>query len=493
MESEKRKIARHTSIYTVGTVLRNIATFLMLPIYTRYLTPSDYGIIELLSMIVDFFAIVCGLQLGDAVFRYHAHYRQRRDQNEVITTAIAAVGVLTLFSLLFIIVFADSLSLLVFQDGRHAAQISLFAVTLPFVALTEVAFLYLRAEGRPWLFVGFGTLRLLLQLTLNIYFVVLLRLHVDGVIYAAVIANVVTATAILAFTISRTGFSVSLPKALELVRFSWPLIFASLSAFYLTFGNRYLLQIYTDTTEVGIYSLGFKFGFLLLVFAWRPFAMVWDAARFSIAKKATARKEFRSLFTLVSTGLITLALAIAVFVRDVLMVMAAEQFWRASEIVPLILIAYLFQAWTGYSKLGILLSRKTGHMAYSAVFACVVMTVGCVVLIPPLGGLGAATAVLWGFIARFLWVYYVAKRHYDMELDWKKVAKIGGLALVAYGLSTLSPAVLATSIAVHVIAFSGFVAFLLKAPILSADERETIIGFARGVTGARRLLFGRVD
>lgn len=490
MERDTKTIAKHTAIYTVGTVLRNVATFLMLPIYTRYLTPADYGVIELLSMIIDLFGIVFGLRIGDAVFRYYAQYDQRRDKNQVISTAIAVVATLTVAGLGLIVMLADTLSLLVFADSGRAAQIALIAVTLPLVALTEVSFLYLRAEGRPWLFVGFGALRLVFQLSLNVYFVVFRQLHVDGVIYSAVIANALIAVFILGFTVHRTGFSVSRTKAAELARFSWPLILAALAVFYLTFADRYLLQIYTDTSQVGIYSLGYKFGFLLLLFAWGPFSAVWDAQRYSIAKKETAAREFNVIFTLISTALISFALCIGIFVRDLLMIISDPTFWAASGVAHIIVIAYVFQAWTAFTNLGILISGKTIHMAFATGIACGVMTLASLILIPRFGAAGAAVAVLVGFVVRFLWVYQVAKRYYDMQLEWGKILKIATLALAVYGTALLAPDDLATSLAIHVVEAATFFVLLVTLPILSSSERERIIGLVKHLRGPRAVVSG---
>lgn len=480
-------IAKHTAIYTVGTVLRNIATFLMLPIYTRYLTPSDYGVIELLSMVIDLFAIVFGLRIGDAVFRHHALYDGRKDKNQVISTAIALVGALTLAGYVLISSLAGPISAMVFKDGGHADQIALFATTLPLVAVTEIAFLYLRAERRPWTFVLFSSMRLALQLGLNIYFVVVREWHVDGVIYGAVISNILVAGLILAFTLRKTGFSVSLRKASELARFSWPLIVAALAVFYLTFGDRYLLQIHTDTAEVGIYSLGYRFGLLLLVFPWGPFASVWDAQRYVIAKRPGASGEFNLLFTLVSAALISCALCVGVFVEDVLRFMSDESFWRASDVAHIIIVAYVFQAWTHFTNLGILMSGKTINIAIGTAIGCVAMTLVALPMIPRFAATGAAIAVLSGFVLRFLWIYYTAKRYYDMNLRWTKVLKIAALALVIYGVSLASPDEFGVSVLVHAVELIAFFVLVLVLPILGPDERDRILGFFKNLRGRREV------
>jgi O-antigen/teichoic acid export membrane protein len=268
------------------------------------------------------------------------------------------------------------------------------------------------------------------------------------------------------------------------------LILAALAVFYLTFADRYLLQIYTDTSQVGIYSLGYKFGFLLLLFAWGPFAAVWDAQRYSIAKKASAVREFNVLFTLVSTALIGFALCIGIFVRDLLMIMSDPGFWAASGVAHIIVIAYVFQAWTAFTNLGILISGRTIHMAFATGLACVVMTLAGLILIPRFGATGAATAVLSGFVVRFFWVYHIAKRHYDMKLEWGKVLKIAALALAVYGTALMAPDDIAASLTLHVVEAVAFFVLLLTLPILTVGERDRIIELVKNLRGRRPVVSG---
>jgi len=78
------KTLSHTGIYTLGTILRNAVSIVMLPIYTRYLTPEDYGVLELLSMVTDFVGIILCNRIGDAIFRYYSEAENIKDKNTVI-------------------------------------------------------------------------------------------------------------------------------------------------------------------------------------------------------------------------------------------------------------------------------------------------------------------------------------------------------------------------------------------------------------------------
>jgi O-antigen/teichoic acid export membrane protein len=217
---------------------------------------------------------------------------------------------------------------------------------------------------------------------------------------------------------------------------------------------------------------------------------VWDAERYLIAKSATATSQFNSLFTVVSIVVISFALCIGIFVEDLLRVMSHQSFWRASEVAHIIIIAYVFQAWTHFTNLGILMSGKTIHMAFATAIACVVMTLAGLFLIPLFAAVGAATAVLSGFVVRFIWIYYNAKRHYDMKLQWAKVLKIAALALAVYGVALTSPDDLITSIMVHVLEAIAFFVLVLTLPILSDGERDRILGLVNSLRGRRATVSG---
>ena len=65
------RIGKHTLIYSLGVVLSKAVSFFMLPIYTRFLTPADYGVMELIEMTLDIISIVAGAQIAIGIFRYY--------------------------------------------------------------------------------------------------------------------------------------------------------------------------------------------------------------------------------------------------------------------------------------------------------------------------------------------------------------------------------------------------------------------------------------
>ena len=483
MSESATNTIKHTGIYGVGIVARNMASFLMLPIYTRYLTPEDYGVIELLSMVLDVVGILMGVRIGQAIFRYYARSNSLLERNRTISTALFLVLALNLLGMAVVMLTAQPVSRLILGDTAYAGALALFSVTLVLMALELVPLTFIRAQQRPWLFVSFSVGKLLVQISLNIYFVVYKHLGVDGVIYAAIGSSGLMAVLLTAYTFRHVGAEFCYKSARQLASFSIPLIFAALGSFYVTFGDRYFLRIFVGLEEVGIYSLGYKFGFLLAMVTWRPFQQVWDVQRYDVGKLSNANEIFGRTFVFISLAMITAALAIALFTKDFLKVMSAPEFWGAHEIVPIIVVAYLFQCWTNYCRYGLLLSEQTFQVAIGSGIAVVVITVGYLTLIPNYGGIGAAIATLTAFASRFFWENFQSKRAYDMELPWSRVRGILGLAAIIFLLSYLIPDRMVVSLTLRFLVFGIYIGALFVLPILSKEERVALVESIRNPLG----------
>lgn len=470
--SSSKKIISHGGIYLIGTILQRCVSLVMLPIYTRCLTPSDYGIIELLSMTLDFVGIILGMRIGQALFRFYHEYKEQKDRGEVISTAVYLVVGLNLFGVLIIGLFSHSLSALIFDDLSQVRNLMLFSLCLLGAGFIEIPMTYIRAQQRPWLFVMFSALKLITQLSLNIYFVVYLRLHVEGVIYSAILSSLFIGSMLAGYTAMSCGVRFSIEKMKKLVSFSLPLMLTSMLAFYITFGDRYFLKVYSGIHEVGIYSLAYKFGFLLSGFIVQPFMNIWDSEKYIIYKNGNKSNQYNRIFQSYNVVIFIAVLCITLFVKDLLALMSEESFWPAYRFVPVIIAAYTINSWAGFVNIGVLIHEKTIEITYGAVIATVVITFGYVFLIPRFGGLGAAWASLIAFAAAFMWVYFRSKRLYDMQLQWRNILVFGCLVIMANILSMLAPDTIVESLVFN---FMIFIIFSLAIVSIIAEYRSIII------------------
>lgn len=476
MSNTRTRIVRHGSVYLLGNILQRAVSFIMLPIYTHYLTPADYGVLELLSMVIDFVAIIFGLRVADAVFRYYAKYKEQRDKNEVITTSMFLLLILNVMGVFLIWSTAGLLSHMVFGESAKASLLMLFSFTLLTQSLVSVPMVFLKARQKSFTFLGFSISKLLMQLGLNIYFIVFLGMRVEGVIYSALITGVIMSSVLSVYTLSITGIHCSLAKAKQIVKFSIPLIGAALLAFYFTFGDRYFLQLFSGTEEVGIYALAYKFGFLLGFLVLGPFSSIWNSEMYSVAFKKNGTEIFQDVFLIISTVMIFFAVGISVFIKEFLMIMSAPAFWPAAKIVPLIMGAYLLQGWTWYGSLGILLKERTIERTYGNVFTAIVITPGYLFLIPLYGAMGAALATFIAFGFRCWYLNWRGSKLFNMHLPWFRMLPALALSSVTVFVSMFGPETLLPGFIYHTAIMLTFTILFFVIPILPSYMRDKFLG-----------------
>ena len=473
---EMRNLGRHTLIYGAGIVASKLASFIMLPVYTRYLTPADYGVLELLSMTIDVIGTVAGIGLSASIFKFYADFQPKGEEKQIISTAgIAALAIACVTAGLGLL-FSPMLSRAVFDHGIGSDPLYFRLFFLIYLVQTAemVPLLLLRARHESVAFVAASVGKLVAMLTMNIIFVVVLRMGVLGVLISNLAVSAVSATALTSYAIWRTGPHFSRQKFMMMARFGYPMVFWLLSNFVLVFSDRYFLNHYSGPAVVGIYSLAYKFAFVLTAFAFTPFQMVWEPQRFALARGERASEIYARVFTYLNVALGGMALVMALYVMDLLRVMAAPAFLPAYRLVPLILAAQVIYHWTAFCNVGLFLRDKTRVLARLSVVAVVAVLALNILLIPRFGVWGAAVATLGGYGVRFLAVFIPAQRAFRVHYDWRTVGRlylILGAALAArlsVGLMTIAPSV----------AFSTVLAlaagFAVYRTVLTASDRMWI-------------------
>lgn len=469
-----QKTISHSTIYAIGNILRNIAGFLMLPIYTRYLTPADYGTLELLSMVIDLTGLLLGQRISEGIFRQFYLKEDKDYQNNVISTSLILIFVLNFLGMIALLLFANQISIAVLGNSQYSALIMMFSMSLLFGALLEATLVYFRLNQKPWIFVIISVLKLILQLTLNIYFVVFKNMAVEGIIYSTVITNAIFSIILVIYCVFKVGIILKLEIAKSLIAISWPLMVASLVGFYIMYGDRYFIRLYSGLDEVGIYSLAYKFAFIVTYFIWVPFSNIWEAQKYEIYKKPDKYFLYQDIFFLISVLMIVIGLAISLFVDDVLLVMSDEAYYSSSVLVPIIILSQIIQSLTAYCNLGILIKGNTIRITYSMVAAALISTIGFIFIIPYFGALGAAFSVLIAFIVRFFFINYYAKKEFNMLLKWLPVMYLIIYASFIYLLSQLNLDNYMASFIVKLLLFIVFILSLTIMPFIDREYRMTI-------------------
>jgi len=487
------RVGRHTIVYAAGILLSKAIAFVMLPVYTRFLTPADYGVVELIEMTLDVIAILAGARIAAGIFRYYHKATSDEERNAVISTALwvlagsyAAVGAMTFVA-------APWLSQIVFDTREHAPLIRLAAASLACSSLMIAPLTYIRAQERSTLFVITQVAQMVMQLGLNILLLVHFGMGVKAVFISGFVTKLVIGLSLAVYLVSRVGFHFTRSATRDLLRYGIPLIGTQMATFIVTFGDRYFLQRAADTSAVGLYSLAYQFGFLVAAVGYIPFELIWDAVRFKVAARPDRNELFARAFIYLNLMLVTMALVIVLFVDEILTVMTTPAFYPAAAFVPVIVVAYVLQGWVGLQDVGIHVRERTEYHTLANWAAALTALAGYAIFIPRYLGMGAAVVTVVAFAVRYLGCYWISQRLWRVEYRWVPVLKLVtlavGVALLGRSLPTLP---LFASFAASGALLLLYVVAALNLGILSPQERALVLGhlrsplasLRRGVVGA---------
>jgi O-antigen/teichoic acid export membrane protein len=470
------RVGRQTLIYGAGTLLSKAAAILMLPLYTHYLAPSGYGVLSLIQITLEIVSIFAGAVIVGGVFRFFFKAETEEDRQAVVWTALVILSISYGTAALATFVAAPRISASLFgafPDGAWLIRIS--AGALAGEGLLLVPFAYLRVRERSRLFVVMSLLKLGLQLVLNIVFLIPLAMGVAAILLSTLISNLLFAMLLTWFMLRDIRFRLSWDATRSLLRFGVPLIGTTLAMFALHYGDRYFLQAVAGAATVGIYALAYQFGFAFLALANEPFLMVWEPLRFKVAEHPDHDRIYARCFIYLNLALVTLGTLLALFAYDLLRVVATPAFRSAADLVPIILTAYLFHAWTNFHSVGALVTERTEMITLTNCVAAAAALFLYWLWIPRLGAMGAALATLVAFSLRWALLYVVSQRLWRVQYAWREVLLLGGAgsATVAIG-KLIGRDTFAESVGLRLILFSVYLVVVWSLPILSDGDRAMV-------------------
>lgn len=411
----------HTAVYGAGQLLRGLSSLLLLPLYTHYLTPADYGLVELLSSIIELASLVMGLRVGAAIFKFHADARTAQDKRRVLSTALTLLLIANILAAGCIQVFSATLAQWLAAPPGFDAALRLFSLTLVVSALNETFFAYLRIEDRSIAYVATSAAKFFLQLVLNIVLIGGFGLGYWGIIWASLISSVVLALGFGFWLLPAVGFGIDRRHAVDFVRFSLPIMVSSLGMYYISFGNRFFLKAYDSFEALGVYALAYKFGLTFSNLFWSPFAMFWAARQYEYASEQGGGVFFGRVFLYANLVLLPAAVGVIVLTPPFLRLVSKPAYWGAIELVPWVVGASLLLAWSDFFRIGMLRAARTEYIAYGTLGTALLITVLFVLWIPRYGPLGVAWATFAAFAFRFVFMLVVGQRFFFVDVPWRKL------------------------------------------------------------------------
>jgi O-antigen/teichoic acid export membrane protein len=428
-----QELLRHSAIYGLGSIVARVVAVLLLPLYTRYLSPSDYGLIETLVALSAVLTALVAQAMKSAFFRFYFDSAEPERRLLVVRTAFWYVLAASTTLLIAGVALAQPISWLLFDTRSHdslviAAFVGLWAA-MNYEQMTSL----FRVEQRSTAYVAATLTNVAITIAATVLLVVVFDKGPLGVLVGNVTGTLAVYAALLAYNHRALGMQFDRTLLREMNRFGLPLVPSAVALWLTNFSDRFFLVKLADAHEVGLYSIGVRVASatVLLLTAFR---MAWPAFAYSIEDDREARRTYSFVLTYVVFVCCWLALALGLLAPWIVKLITTRPFYPAENVVaPLAFGVAAFGAYV-VVQIGTGRARQTRSNWLVTGAAAVVNVALNLALIPQYGRMGAAVGMVSAYTLLFVGMAWRAHRVFPVPYQWRRVATLG---LAAAGLTVL--------------------------------------------------------
>jgi O-antigen/teichoic acid export membrane protein len=468
-----RSFFAHGSVYAVGIAVSQGIAFLLFPFFSRVLTPSDYGIIDLIGLLMTLINVLLADPISEALGRYYVETRDLEDQRSFASTALVwSIGLYTVCIALGLI-FVRPLTKFVLGPTVHpdVMVVGLLAIWCSGIMFVTQGLLRWRLLPRAFTVVTVTTAT---SVTAASAILVLgFDIGVIGAIAGQFIGFGIGAA--FAFWLSRELYRFRFDRARlkRMLTYGLPLIPASAGAFLNAYVDRIAIRVRLSLADVGVYGAGYRLSIItslaLLGFQGALTPLVLSRYEHRDTPVALAR-----IFRLFCAIALAVFLGVSVFADEALRILVPPAYYGAAEVVPLV-VAGAFLAGMVIFAPGLKIAKRTGLVGLVIAVCGVINAVLAFVLVEPMGIKGPALAFLVGSAGSFVGLMMLSQRFYPVPHNWVRlmIPTLAVVGLVAVAREFLGGTITAGTLAAKLIlTVAGGVIILFG--LLDPAERDAL-------------------
>jgi len=416
-----KKLASQTAIYGLSSVVGRLLNYLLVPLYTRYFLPAEYGVVTELYAYVAFLVVMLTYGMETAFFRFS----KKEETTKVYSTTLIS---LLISSVVFVgLIFLNSSAISQWLGyANHPEYIQFFALIIGMDAVASISFAKLREQDKAMRFAFIRIINIMVNIGLNLYFIVYQEYGIAYIFIANLVASAITLLMLFPQMISSSWvFDKKLWK--KMMIYALPLLIAGLAGMTNETIDRILLKHLLPNTdiaasELGLYGAFYKLSIIMILFI-QTFRFAAEPFFFAQEKEGNSRKIYADVMKYFTIIMAIIFLGVTIF-YDVIKGFLGSEYHdeRGFLVVSILLLANLFLGIYYNLSIWYKLTEKTKYGAYLSIFGAIITLSLNFTLIPVLGFVGCAWATLVCYFSMTVASYYLGKRHFSVPYQVKRIA-----------------------------------------------------------------------
>ena len=427
-----KKLFSDTVILGLGTFGSKLLVFLLMPLYTAWLSTSEYGIAELITSTANLLIPLACVGISNGIFRFAAE--RESDQKAVFSTSLALLAIGTGVFLL--------LSPLLLLIDYFTAYVWLIVLYVLSANLQAVCAQYVRAIDRPRLFAVQGILNTALTILFNVLFLAAFDMGVMGYVLSVIVGNLITTVFLVVCAKLWRVFclsSISRRMMKELMWFSLPMIPTTVCWLITDLSDRYMVTYFCGEAVNGVYSAAYKIPTIVTLVS----SIFMQAWQFSAVASSSDEEGCKNFYSEVFRGFLSLifigAAGLILLSRVLTSLLLNSAYFEAWQYMPTLLCAAAFEAIVSFLATVYMVRKKSMHSFLTAMIGTVANVALNLLLIPIYGALGAAIATMAAYAFVLVARLIDAPRMIRFRLYLPRLCVNAVLLLAAAAVMTLDP------------------------------------------------------
>ena len=436
-----KRLGTETAVYGVSTILGRFLTFVLTPLYTHALSREDLGVVAYVYACIAFLNVVYGYGMEGAYMKYVSTL-EIGDRKQVFSVPFLSVLLTSSVFTLPIILFRLPIAQLLDVPVQHQHIIVYAGVILLLDSIALIPFAALRMDGKARVFAAVKITGIALNVVMNVLSLFVFHMGVQGIFLSGVISSAATVVMVLPVVLRMLTRHLPRPLLPALLRFGLPSVPSGIAGMMIQVIDRPIMRSISGLAAVGVYQANYRLGIFMMLlvsmfdFAWRPFFLTH-------AKDPDARTLFARVMTYFVLVMTAVLVVLTLFLGDAVRwhiffgrSLIAPEFWAGLEIVPVILLAYLFLGIYNNLIAGIYIEKRTALLPAVTFSGAGVNVIANYLLIPVWGLMGAAVATLLSYLVMAGMLFLMVQRIYPVRYEWARLTKIAaaGGCVIAGGL-----------------------------------------------------------
>ncbi len=460
-----KSLFSNSATYAVANFLQRGLTFILLPLYTRYLSRSEFGAMDLLYQTVFILGLLTSAGITQGLSRgFYLENNTEASRRRLLGTVFAFLLPFSLLISLMVWFFADQLSVIIFKGEGSATWIRLTALFYLFTSLQRLPLQLMKTRQESKRYAFHSLVCFALVATLNIVFIVGMKWGLNGMILANVIGFGISGVILFPGFLKSLDINFEFTRLKPLLAFGAAMVPALMARKVLEVSDRYLLPQYSSLDELGIYVMGAKIANLLDVLVLVPFLYAWQPFFYSQSNNENAPHIFSRVahFMLIVMGVVFLS--VEAISSPLLHILGGGQYNGAQSVVSLLVLGVVFNGIQYTISPGIHLKKKLAQEAGIMGLAAAINLALNIILIPKYGRVGAASATTVSYLFYLLGTFRLSQKYYPVRYLWKRMSWIAICMIVAwFGITLVDHLVLKVGVVL---------AFIIAGPALDIYRYE---------------------